>query len=183
MNITHCSDAAVTSLDLVLSTSTLPSKSYWSCSWPYQMVCSAPHYFEMRVVMQPKNNREKKSTTQSKCRVITAKYLGQRCHWSLDQVPRVSPSSPGSMRKLCSPLGVNSIWAWLQTPAPGLAGSLGNSYLREAHWRNCKLPTLRPDRLLGFVQHEATVHTDTHSHYECVGCMSVKVWTYGDFTV
>ena len=52
-------------------------------------------------------------------------------------------SSPGPMRKFSAPLGLNIIWARLQTRAPGLVEALRTMlpYLREAHWRNFQSPT------------------------------------------
>lgn len=69
------------------------------------------------------------------------------------------PSSLGPLWKLQVPQGL-----MLSGPSSKLKpqASLGAlrvalSYLRETHWRNCKLPTLHPHQLLGFVQREASV--------------------------
>lgn len=75
--------------------------------------------------------------------------------WSLESLP----SSLGPMWKLQVPQGLmlSGPSSKLKPQASLEALRVALSYLRETHWRNCKLPTLHPHQLLGFVQREASV--------------------------
>lgn len=137
---------------------------YRSSSCPYQTLFFCTLLFSNRVSYATKEQqREKKSASWSKWLVITAKYVGQRCCWTLDWAPRVSSSSSGPMRKFQAPLGVKAMWALLQTQAPGLDWSLENWTLLSQGSTLEELQTPPPRPATGLCS-EWSYHTHTHTH-------------------